>query len=78
MKDGQPDSHGGNDNCIMNHWYYNSMYGWGNHNCESEMPFICEVVAGEVPPTTLEPPTAPPTMPCRVSRISVNTHLLNT
>ena len=44
------------------------MYGWGNHNCESEMPFICEVVAGEVPPTTLEPPTAPPTMPCRVRR----------
>ena len=62
---GQPDSHGGVDNCVIDHWMSSYSYGWENKNCESELPFICEVLAGEQPPTTLQPPTIPPPRPCQ-------------
>ena len=42
-------------------------YGWENKNCEMLLPFVCEVLAGDEAPTTLEPPTQPPLIPCQVS-----------
>ena len=50
-------------------------YGWENKNCEMLLPFVCEVLAGDEAPTTLEPPTQPPLIPCQVSCIYQN--LLN-
>ena len=41
-------------------------YGWENKNCEMLLPFVCEVLAGDEAPTTLEPPTQPPLIPCQV------------
>ena len=63
-KTDQPDDYNGVDNCIINDWYYSYSNGWESHNCESEMPFFCEVVAGMVAPTTAAPPTVPPALPC--------------
>ena len=63
-KTDQPDDYHGVDNCIINDWYYSYSNGWESHNCESEMPFFCEVVAGMVAPTTAAPPTVPPALPC--------------
>ena len=63
-KTDQPDDYHGADNCIINDWYYSYSNGWESHNCESEMPFFCEVVAGMVAPTTAAPPTVPPALPC--------------
>jgi hypothetical protein len=44
-------------------WQYSS-FGWENHNCDSEMPFVCEVLAGIEPITTIPPPTEGPAVPC--------------
>ena len=35
-----------------------------SHNCASEMPFVCKVVAGMDPPTTAAPPTINPPVVC--------------
>ncbi len=62
-KGSQPDDANGDDNCILMDWNYYD-YGWESHNCKSEMPFICEVLAGLDPPTTVAPPTISPPIDC--------------
>ena len=57
-----PNSHGGRDNCIMSD-PYNSNYEWINSLCELRRPFVCEVPAS-ANPTTIQPPTLPPDIPC--------------
>lgn len=63
--DNFPNSYGGNDNCILLDWKYSYSNGWENHNCGSEFTFVCEVVAGIEPPTTVAPPTIPPIENCK-------------
>ncbi len=47
----------------MQEYNYGSL-GWENHACDSELPFVCETVAGMDPPTTIEPPTDGPDINC--------------
>ena len=37
---------------------------WHDGNCAMTQAFICETVAGTVPPTTAPPPTLPPKLRC--------------
>ena len=37
---------------------------WKNYNCETRMEFVCEVPAGRDVPTTVQPPTLAPQVPC--------------
>ena len=42
---------------------YNFNYEWINSLCELRRPFVCEVPAS-ANPTTVQPPTLPPDIPC--------------
>ena len=52
-------------------------YGWENKNCEMLLPFVCEVLAGIEAPTTLEPPTQPPLIPCQVDTVHLKKNFSN-
>ena len=63
VKVGYPDSHEGQNPCIVADPYAYT-HEWMNHDCELRMPFACEVIASH-DPTTIEPPTPTPDAPCR-------------
>lgn len=63
-KTDQPEDHGGSDNCLIIDWQSSYSNGWESHNCQSELGFVCEVLAGMEPPTTLSPPTIQPPLEC--------------
>ena len=48
----------GRELCVA--YDYSTYYAWRNYNCEETLGVICEAVAGIEPPTTTDPPTAPP------------------
>ena len=52
----------------MLEWYYYSSLGWESRNCKSEMPFVCKVLAGMTPPTTVPPPTIQPPVQCQAGQ----------
>lgn len=37
---GEPNNHGGNEDCVMDNWYGNGQ--WNDGTCNSTFPFICE------------------------------------
>ena len=49
---------------VYQHFDFTWSNGWESNNCEAAWPFICEVEAGMVAPTTAAPPTIPPPLPC--------------
>ena len=69
-----PDSNSGIDACIMINNVQDEQddakLAWKNNNCEIRLQYVCEVPAGYEPPTTIEPPTIPPPIPCNADNPS--------
>ena len=63
MSEGYPDSSDGRYSCIATVEPYTYTLEWINDNCEIRRPFLCEVPAS-ANPTTIQPPTLTPDMPC--------------